>query len=208
VAGEFLPVEVPLRPQPAQVLVHAKPQAALHIDGAFIGEIEQPKRLELSGGAHIFVFAKNGHRLTTIETDLAPGSARDIGAELGQTPQRSVAIALFVAGGLGVAAGGVLAGLAFRSQDQAREVLQHKDRGNVSASELKSYNSAVEQRGRFRLVAAGSVGFSAAALVVGLWLYVFDQPDARAPFERRSQLLLPEMQVSSSGGTLGLRKRF
>lgn len=196
VAGEFVPLEVALREQPAVVLVRASPAADLHVDGSFVGNVGHEKRLELASGAHRFSFERVGYRLQSVEARLAPGTTRSMAAKLSQTGQRTAAFALFIAGGASLGAGVVFSALAVDRENAAKQFLGQRATGNVSATELGDYARAKDQRDRFRIVGATAFVGAAGTLVTGLFLYALDQPDVTESPAPRTSASAPKIRVS------------
>jgi hypothetical protein len=177
VEGALVPLDVTLRAQPAVVVVRAKPDAELHIDGALLGKLGHGRRLELSGGQHRFTFARAGYSVRSIDARLPAGTTREISVELEQTTQRSAAIGLFVGSSVLLAAGAVFTGLAVDRENVAAKFLARRASGNVTPAELHDYTHATEQRNRDRMIAVVGFTLSAATLVTALALYALDQPE-------------------------------
>jgi hypothetical protein len=194
IPGELLPIELTLREKPAVVLAASTPDADLHVDGAFIANVGATKRLELTGGTHLFSFSRNGYEVEAIELRLQPGATHELAADLNQTGQRSTAIALFIASGASLAAGLVLGGFAIARENDAKAVLQQREMGNISSDQREAYESAWQERDVFRIASIVSLTTSAAALIAGVLLYVLDTPDLAEALQpgkldsRRAQL--------------------
>jgi tetratricopeptide (TPR) repeat protein len=200
IADELVPLELTLREQPAIALVGSEPDADLYVDGALVEHVAERKQLILTGGRHVFRFAKNGHRLHTVATHLPPGTTRTIDAQLRHTTQRSAALVLFVAGGGSLIASAVLAALALDRENDARELIGERSTRNITSAEFASYRDMVGDRNRLRgFAVAGFIG-AAASLVTGLFLYALDQPNVREP-------LTPGVRATGASG-LDLALRF
>jgi hypothetical protein len=207
-AGELVPVELTLREQPAVVSVASKPDADVHVDGVFVANVGASKQLEFASGTHLFSFSRNGYEVEAVEAQLQPGATRKISANLNQTGQRSTALALFVASGASLAGGLVLGGYAIARENDAKAILQQSTMGNISPEQRDEYDDALRDRDVFRIASIVSLATSAAALITGVCLFVFDAPDVAAALEpgkldqRRAQL---RVQPGSRGFDLGLR---
>jgi tetratricopeptide (TPR) repeat protein len=194
IPGELLPIELALREKPAVVLAGSTPEADLHVDGAFIANVGATKRLELSGGTHLFSFTRNGYEVEAVEMRLQPGGTHKLDANLNETGQRTTAIALFIASGASLAGGLVLGAYAIARENDAKAVLRQRETGNISSGQREDYESASQERDVFRIASIVSLATSAAALITGVFLYVLDTPDVAEALEpgkldsRRAQL--------------------
>jgi hypothetical protein len=198
VSGAFIPVEIALVAQPAHLSLRARPDADLHIDDAFIGRIDGSRSLELPSGVHVFTFAENGHELQRVAAQLAPGEFREIAVDLEQTTQRTAAITLFVAGGGGLVVAAVLTGLALEREEAAIKIQRQREQGNISASMLAEYDEAKTDRNRFRGVATTAFAASLGGIVTGLFLYLLDAPDLRAPVPAQRPPVRVDLPVPGS----------
>src|SRR6185436_18453260 len=104
------------------------------------------------------------------------GQNQNLHVTLVPTPQRQVARALFVAGGVALGVGVVAGALALHAQGNAQDFLDKRAQGNVTSSELSEYNSDVSSRDRYRVAAAIGLVTSAAFFLTGLLLHELDQP--------------------------------
>src|SRR5262249_23736 len=105
VAGELVPLEIALREQPSILRLRAPEDVDLYVDGAFVGKAGTAQRLELPSGAHVFSFAKDGHRIETVRAELGRGEQREVSGSLRWSGQRLAAVVLFAASGAGVVTG-------------------------------------------------------------------------------------------------------
>lgn len=177
VQGELIPVEVPLREKPARVLVQAPLDADLYVDGIYRGPAVGAQSLELPRGRHLFTFAKRGHRLKSVELDLARGQVEQIDTSLSWTRQRWFAVGLLAGSGATLLAGTALTTLSIHEQNRALEVLDRRSKQSIHPEDREDYSEAVESRNRYRAGAAASFALSAGALVTGLILFALDQPN-------------------------------
>ena len=179
VAGTLIPVEIALRERPAAVILRVEPRASLYVDGTPFGDLSASRQLQLPSGPHEFSFAKVGYEVQTLRVNLAPGGKRQLDAELHQTAQRTAALSLLVAGATSLAAGVVLSALAVDRENAAKRILRRKTEGNITAAELHDYADASQARDRLRIAGVVSLVGTAAALITGLALFMFDPPDLR-----------------------------
>jgi hypothetical protein len=196
IAGEFVPLEVALREQPATVVLRAPREADVHVDGSFVGSAASHERLELPSGTHRFSFTQNGHRIESVEAHLEPGSTHTIAAKLQPTGQRTTALALFIATAASLATGVVFTALAVDRENAAVSILRRRSSENIDGRELDDYVAASRARSLFRVAAIAGFAASAASLITGAFLFALDQPDVAAPpaarsLEVRASLLLP-----------------
>jgi hypothetical protein len=175
-ASELVPIEIGLREKPAELVVSALPEADLHIDGTFVGEIRAARRLELAAGSHILHFSKTGYRVQRLQLKLAPGTTRSVRSMLQPTTKRSVALGLLIASGVSVAVSSVLASLAIDREKAAMAIETRSQAGNISRADLDTYREALRNRERMRIAAGLGFGVAAAAVIAGLLLYAFDPP--------------------------------
>jgi hypothetical protein len=176
VAGELIPAAVPLREKPSTVAVWSDSDAALYVDGTYARRGGEGVVLELPSGAHRLDVAQKGYFVSSNGLQLERGQNQNLHVTLVPTPQRQVARAFFVAGGVAFGVGVVAGALALHAQGNAQDFLDKRAQGNVTSSELSEYNSDVSSRDRYRVAAAIGLGTSAAFFLTGLLLHELDQP--------------------------------
>ena len=196
VAGSLVPVELRLRERPSIVLVRGQADADVYVDGAFSGRIGSGRRVELASGPHLVSVAKSGRKVVRVQTELGPGETRAIDARLEWTAKRRAAMALFITSGAAASAGVFLSALAIRDENQAEGILGRRVSSNISRSDLDDYDDAIRSRDQFRAAAVASFAASAGALVTGVVLFVFDEPDLKQ--------VLPERSKGRSESALGV----
>ncbi len=207
IEGELLPVEIALREQPASVAVRASPECDLHIDGAFMGRVAQPRRIELPRGRHELTLSRTGFDVARQTATLAPGETREIAVDLQQTAQRTAAVAMFIVSGGALITGSALTGLAVDRENAARAIERDREAGNITVAQLRDYDEAKQQRDRWRGFAVTSFAISVGAAVTGLFLYLFDEPDLREP-EQAPAVRLDLPPPGSPAATVTGRVRF
>jgi hypothetical protein len=129
---------------------------------------------------------------------------------LSTTTQRRWAYGRFAGGAAGVAAGGVLVGLALDAQGGAQGVADTLSRSHViQENDRQNHNDAISRRDDYRLAAATVLAGGAALLSLSALLYIFDEPSLDD--EKRSNLPLegpasedkersPELDLLAGGG--------
>jgi tetratricopeptide (TPR) repeat protein len=177
VAGELIPVAVPLREQPSRLEVSSPATAELYLDGVFVRRGGRQVALALPSGAHRLTVADNGHEVESRLVSLRPGQAQALEVKLRPTRQRRSARALAIGGAFAAGTGALFAVRALRAQDEARDFLARRERGTVDAGQLDEYRDAIGRRDRDRLIAAGSLAVAAGGLGTALVLYLFDRPE-------------------------------
>ncbi|HEY8943873.1 MAG TPA: PEGA domain-containing protein, partial [Polyangiaceae bacterium] len=203
VQGELVPIEVSLRERPSIVRISAPASADLYVDGTFVGQVHDARRLELASGGHVFNFAMNGRRVTTVEVELGRGEVREISATLRPTSQRIAARALLVTSGAALAGGMLLGAFAIANENDAEQILGKKTGANIGPRERESYEDALEERGRFRAGAIASFSLSAGALLAAILMHELDSPSLkeafRPPERDKAQRRAPARATFTSG---------
>jgi hypothetical protein len=175
VAGELIPVSVPLRERPSTVVLATPADAEIYVDGTFASR-GGAVTLSLPSGPHRLVVARTGYRVAARTVSLAPGKSQEVPLVLEPTGQRRAARLLFVASGAALATSLVFGALAVSAEDRAKEVLARRQDANITRADLARYSDAVEHRGRYRAASGGMLGVAAAGFAVALSLYQFDRP--------------------------------
>jgi tetratricopeptide (TPR) repeat protein len=175
VAGELIPVSVPLRERPSTVVLATAADAEIYVDGTFASR-GGAVTLSLPSGPHRLVVARTGYRVAARTVSLAPGKSQEVPLVLEPTGQRRAARLLFVASGAALATSLVFGALAVSAEDRAKEVLVRGHDANITRADLARYSDALEHRGRYRAASAGMLGVAAAGFAVALSLYQFDRP--------------------------------
>jgi tetratricopeptide (TPR) repeat protein len=178
--GELISVEVPLTERPSTLVVVARADADVWLNGRFIGRAGQRREFELPSGKHRVTVAKKGHRVWSRTLTLGRAERREVVVTLPPTAQRVAASGFFIGGAAALSSGLVLSALAIRAENRAETFLGHRQYGNVSEAQLSSYESDVAERDRFRI--ATGVCWSAALglLLSGFVLYELDEPTPQA----------------------------
>jgi hypothetical protein len=175
VAGELIPMAVPLRERPSTVVLATPADAEIYVDGTFASR-GGAVTLSLPSGPHRLVVARTGYRVAARSLSLAPGQSEQVPLVLRPTGQRRAARLLFMASGAALATSLVFGALAVSAEDRAKEVLTRRQDASITPADLARYSDALEHRGRYRAASGGMLGVAAAGFAVALFLYQFDQP--------------------------------
>lgn len=177
IAGELTLTPVPLRERPSTLGIWTSPDADIYIDGAYMSQGGDGVRVQLSSGKHRLAVAQKGHQVALREVTLQRGKTQNIRVVLEQTPQRITSQVLFMVGGAALGASLVFSALAIRSEGSAEQFLGRQAAQNVTAPELTSYNTSINDRDRYRLATGVSLAGAAGLFITGLFLHELDQPD-------------------------------
>jgi tetratricopeptide (TPR) repeat protein len=174
----LIPTDIPLREKPAIVSFDGGAGAEVSIDGRLAGVAPLPRPIELSPGTHAIVFTKNGMRAVTLTPKLVHGQQVTLTVRLERTSQRVASYALLGGGAVITLAGAVFAGVALIEQQNAKQILDDKSRGNIDGAALSDYNSSIDARDKWRGASIAGLTIGAAVIATGALLYVFDRPNA------------------------------
>jgi len=177
IPGELTLTPVPLRERPSTLGIWTSPDADIYIDGAYLSPGGDAVMVQLQSGKHRVAVGQKGHVVALREVTLLRGKQQNIRVTLEQTSQRITSQVLFVAGGLSLGASFVLSAFAIRAEGRAEDFLGDVQAKNVTAADLTSYNTSIDERDRFRLVTGVSLAASAGFFITGLFLHELDQPD-------------------------------
>jgi hypothetical protein len=178
--GELISVEIPLTERPSTLVVVARADSDVWLNGRFIGKAGQRREFELPSGKHRVTVAKKGHKVWSRTLTLGRAERREVVVSLPPTAQRVAASGFFIGGAAALSSGLVLSALAIRAENRAEDFLGRRQYANVSGAQLSSYESDVAERDRFRI--ATGVCWSAALglLISGFVLYELDEPTPQA----------------------------
>jgi hypothetical protein len=204
VPGALVPLDVPLEELPSKVLLHAPASADFYVDGRLQGKVGAHHDFALPSGRHSFTFALNGHEVAILDADLGRGETRRLEPSFKATGQRTASFVLFGVGGAALVTGFTFGGLAFAQQNKADRILDDRQTGNISASDLDEYEQSVRRRDQFRTVAAVGLTTSAISLLTAIVLYELDAPSVHEelpPGDRRASKAAPAVAfVAPSAG--------
>jgi len=181
VRDDLVALHVPLEPMPARVQVDGAEGGELYVDGKRLATLPSAEPVEIGEGNRFVAVGLNGHLPYAQELFLERGSLTDIDLELPTTGQRRASYGLFGASAAGAVATGVLAAMAFAAEDKAEDIDAQREAAGIDAAQRDEYNSAIERRDDLVLAAGIGGGATAALLLAGLGLYMFDEPDLSQP---------------------------
>lgn len=218
VEGEFIVVEIPLRPQPARVQVRAESGAEIAVDGRPAGTAPLAQPLELPAGKHFVTVTRRGRAAWSREIDVARGEELELLADLQTTGQRRASRWVMAAGGATLLASGVYFGLAWKAGSDAEDILDRLDTEGITTAELDEYENLRDDRDDRRTTGFILLGAGAAITVTGALMYFFDTPapetqamaasPAPAPAESTTRPLSVVPVVGPDGGGLAILGRF
>ncbi|MBL9023929.1 MAG: PEGA domain-containing protein [Myxococcales bacterium] len=187
VANELVPVAADLEELPGRVAVSTTSGAAISVDGRLVGVAPLVTPLDLSGGRHFVSAELSGHVTRAQTIEVTRGKRADLDLALDSTVQRDVSFALFGLAGAFAATSGVLAGVALFREGQAEDVLERAGTRNITLADVQEYEDARAERDKLVIGAAATGGAAGAALVVGLGLFLGDQPERAVPPARSDE---------------------
>lgn len=217
VEGEFIVVEIPLRPMPARVTVRAESGAEVAVDGRPIGTAPLPQGIELTAGTHFVTVTRRGRQAWSREIDVGRGEEIELQADLRTTGQRRASRWVMAAGGATLLASGVYFGLAWKSGSDAQDLLDRRDAEGITRDQLADYERLRDQRGDRRTTAFVLLGAGSAVAITGALMYLFDTPapesqpmaaPTAAPGDSTTRPLSLVPVVTPEGGGLSLLGRF
>jgi tetratricopeptide (TPR) repeat protein len=218
VDGEFIVVEIPLRPMPAQVSVRAEAGAEISIDGRPAGTAPLARPIELPAGKHFVTVTRRGRNAWSRELEVARGEQVELLAELRTTGQRRASRWVLGAGGATLIASGVYFGLAWKSGSDAEDILHRLETEGITQTELAEYDRLRDERGDRRTTGFILLGAGSAIAITGALMYVFDTPAPETqpmaapaeatPSESTTRPLSVVPVVTPEGGGLSILGRF
>ncbi len=179
VAGSLVVTEVTLREKPARVRLVVPAGADVTLDGRPHGAAPIAD-LEIPAGTHVMSLSQSGHRPELRTFSVERGGSLSLTANLPLTTQRKVAYGLFAGGAASLVGGGAAAVVALVLEGNAKSIQGDASRGNITASQLDSYNRALDQRDEWRTAAAVSAGVGALVVAAATILYATDHEHAEA----------------------------
>lgn len=178
VAGELIPISVPLVELPSTLEVAAPEDAEIYVDGAFVSLGGEAVVLELKSGRHRVSVAEVGHRVSSQVLECARGARQRAAFTLEPTTQRIASHGLLIGSAAALGAGALLSVLAIQSENDAQAFLAKRSSGNVTRPELVRYEANVTLRDRYRIMAGAGFATALGLIVTGLFLHELDTPRA------------------------------
>lgn len=176
VDGEFVPVEVSLTEQPAQLSIVGATGAEVSVDGRTIGAASGVV-FKIAPGVHLIAVSRNGHDAFVREVEFSRGQTKRIDVDLKSSGQRKVATGALMLGGASILAGGIFTVVALVEEGRAKSVLDKQGTQNIGVADLSTYNDAHDARTTWTDAAILGFGAGTAIAAAGLLLYVFDAPN-------------------------------
>ena len=178
---ETVPLDVPLEGIAPTLEVTMADGAEVTVDGQVLGEAPFSQPLPVTRGKHYVTVVERGHQVYATELDFDYGTKTALAVDLPATNQRRVSWGVLAAGGAGLVASGVLFGIALVLESRAKEIRDRQASGTITPQERDDFNAALGARDDFTLAGGVAAGVSGAVVVTGLFLYLFDEPDAPVP---------------------------
>jgi len=175
-AGQFLGVEVSLKPKPAMLSVKAGGGASVRVDGRERGRTPLAAPVAIDHGKHFVAVLRRGHEPFVTEVNALRGKPLIVEAELHLSLQRKISYGVFGAAGLSFLTAGGFAIAASSSDSKAAELLDRRDQRGLTTDELSRYERLKDERdGRLRTTYV-FVGAGVVVGVAGALLYYLDVP--------------------------------
>jgi hypothetical protein len=182
--GRVAPVDVPLRGMPPLLDVTGADGADIVVDGKLLGTAPLAQSIELEPGVHLVSIATTGYKPYAAELEFTYGTTTHLALDLPATNQRRLAWGVLGTAGVTFVAAGVLGGLAFAAQEEARDVEQAQVAGPIREEDRLAHNDAIDRRDDLRLATAVVGGAGAAIAITGAFLFFFDEPAPAMPATR------------------------
>lgn len=181
VDGQFVSIEIKLRPKPAVVKVSVKSGAAISVDGRLVGMAPLARPLELTQGKHFISITRRGYQSFAREVNVKRGQTMDMKVRLKKTTQRKLAFWVTVTAGVGFGLTTV-AGISMLGANSDAKTLEDKRQSEgLTPAELDDYLDAKQRRSDERRNTLVLLGISSAIGISGLLMYLLDNPRAEVP---------------------------
>ncbi|MEM6791448.1 MAG: PEGA domain-containing protein [Myxococcota bacterium] len=180
--NEILVVPVPLKGQAPKLEVIASSGAEVTVDGVSRGEVPFARPVALEPGRHLVVVSEAGYEAYVEELDFVYGSQTEIEVDLPMTGQRRAAWAVMGTGAAIFAGGLLVGGFGLSAQSDAQEIDDRRQaEGSISREDAERFNDLIDERDRLFGGGASLAGLGVLVAGTGLLLYLFDEPDVKAP---------------------------
>jgi hypothetical protein len=208
VDGEMIPVDVQLKPKPALLDVSGLDGAHVTVDGRPIGTTPVTGA-EVPAGKHLVTVTHTGRTPYAREVELAYGKTATVDAELHTTTQRKAARLVLVAGaGLAIATG-LETAYAWKADADASDLAKKLMTGGQMPGDLVRYDQLRALRDDRVHTAEVLGGVTAAVVVTGALMYLFDDPspegtaplreDSASPTKKKKIDIEPMMGPQATG---------
>ncbi len=195
VKGRIIPVEVELKPIPAEIQLQAAGGSAIFADGQRVKTSNG--KFKVLPGPRQFTVVKKGREAWTSSMRLEKGGNVTLRAKQPLTGQRKTSYWLMGAGSVALIGAGIYGGASFLQYQKAKEIDDKRLTSSISAAELRAYDGHrskfLSRRNTGLWVATGGV----ALLSVGVVLAISEttkRPDSLGGFS----------PVVGSDGALGM----
>lgn len=183
VDGKFIVVEVPLKPQPAQVVVVAEGGAAVHVDGRPMGMTPLARPLELEAGRHFVAVTRRGRRPWSKEIEISRGERIELRPMLDTTAQRRASYWVLGAAGLALGGAATYTVLAISADRDLADLEDRRTTQGLTEAEFERYVGVRDDRDARARMAYAFWGVTGALAVTGGLMVFLDNPRADAPPE-------------------------
>lgn len=170
------PLDLPLKEKPALVTVDLDRAADIYVDGRIVATTPLSRPIEVPPGPHVLSVSANGKRRFAQEVMLPRGKPYRFAPQLEASGQRVAAWTLISVGTAAVITGGVFGLFALGQEGRANDVLEEREKGNITSNRLDAYNTSIERRDDFRDVAMVTMFAGVGVAVGGVLLYFIDKP--------------------------------
>jgi hypothetical protein len=188
VKGTAVAVAVNPSPKPGQIRVTAPDGARIQLGDTLVGRSPLARPLSMPPGVYELIVRANGRQPSTRNLVLESSKILAVDVELEPTMQRTTAWVLMGLGGALAIGAGFTGSFALDAQDEA-EGLRAQVGTGLTGEEFDRYSALRDERDGYTNTTL-ALGISAgAALITGLVLYLFDDPQPT-----RSQALRADVE--------------
>jgi hypothetical protein len=180
--GVTTPVELNLREQPGHLTVDTAPEtgATVRVDGREVGTTPFAQPVEVASGTHVLTVSSNGRQLFRDDVTIERGRDKTVTAHLVVTRQRRISEVVAGVGGVGFVTAGVFLAVSLGEQSAALSIHDQRQHGNITGSQLTSYDSELSARDTWRTASLATMSGALGVLVAGGSLYLFDHPQSES----------------------------
>lgn len=203
----MVPLEITLREEPAYLTLITENGALVRIDGRTVGEAPLTKKLEMKPGSHTVVVSLPGHYSRQETIELHAGKTNTLDVPLNTSRQRILSYGLLGLAGVGFIGATVQGAVLLQQEQSARDILQKTEMGNLSPSELDSFNASVSTAESLRnSTTITTVGASILG-VLGVMTYFSDMRRSVNDTPSRESLRV-SLTLGPTNGSFGISGRF
>jgi hypothetical protein len=191
ILGTLVPFDFSPTERPGIARIVADDGSDVAVDGRPVGKTPLTRPLEVTPGAHLIAVTKRGYDGFSYSATFARGETVTIPVHYTRSSERITSYVFFGATGVAALTGAAFTIVSLSEQSRAQNVLTAQGQGNIQASDIATYGSAVDARNRWRAAAEISFGAGVALLATGAVLYFFDQPSMAPVVEGPEQAPKP-----------------